>query len=813
MSMPSSFHRFALIATLCFAALSAGADDHDTTAGVTPTVTENGFMDLAWRQEDGELWMAIDDLDRPVIYQGSLARGVGSNDIGLDRGQLGATRLVRFERVGPRVLMIEENLRYRADSDDPAERRAVAHSFARSVLWGFDIKDTADGRLWVDMTGFALRDAHGLAATLRAQGHGSFSPDSSRSSIYPPRTRAFPDNTEIEAIVTFTGEPDGRLLASVVPDPTAITVHLHHSFVRLPDDGYTPLAFAPRSGFLDTGYAGSFYDYASAIDQPLERAFVRRHRLQKKTPGDAPSDVVEPIVYYVDPGAPEPVRAALIDGATWWRDAFTAAGFLNAFEVRLLPDGADPMDVRYNVIQWVHRSTRGWSYGASVIDPRTGEILKGHVTLGSLRVRQDRLLAEGLLSPFGKDDDGAERASAMALARIRQLSAHEVGHTLGLEHNFAGSTDNRSSVMDYPFPKIDLVAGEIRLDDAYAVGIGLWDRRAIGWGYGDFSSHDDPAAARRAYLNATYKMGLSFVADRHARRAGDAHPDGNLWDNGADAIDELTHLMAVRRVALGNMGRASIPTSQPPATIEDALVPIYLLHRYQLQAVGKLIAGQYFDYAPAGALDGPAVRPVEESRQRAALDALLSTLTPRELAVPPSLMSYLAPRPPGFPDTRELFDHPTGFTFDRAAPPAALTELCLDVLLDPTRAARLTRANYENALDFHDLLETLVASTLRANRSRNNDALLQQTVNFAVIRRLIGLLHNGDADPAVRAAVRFVLTEVERENDAGRYPEPSVSWQAHDQWIGALIKQALSTNVEMPSPVAPTVPPGSPIGQ
>ncbi|MEO1576148.1 MAG: zinc-dependent metalloprotease, partial [Pseudomonadota bacterium] len=556
--------------------------------------------------------------------------------------------------------------------------------------------------------------------------------------IVLPRTMAFVNITEIDATVTFTGAPEGDLLATVVPDPTAITVHLHHSFVRLPDDGYAPLPFDPRSGFLDTAYAGSFFDYAAAIDAPLERAFVRRHRLVKTTPGSAPSTVVEPIVYYIDRGAPEPVRQALIDGATWWADAFADAGFLDAFEVRLLPEDADPMDVRYNVIQWVHRSTRGWSYGASVIDPRTGEILKGHVTLGSLRVRQDLLLAEGLLSPYDGTQDGKRRqkmAMDMALARIRQLSAHEVGHTLGLEHNFAGSADDRASVMDYPYPKID-VKGDLKrvidLSDAYAVGIGRWDRRAIGWGYGDFSDAADPAGARRAYLEDTYASGLRFVADRHARRASDMHPDGNLWDNGSNAIVELHNLMEARAIALAAMGNATIPPDRPAATIEESLVPIYLLHRYQLQAVGKLIGGARFDYAPRS--ETPSVTPVSDERQRAALDALLGTLAPEALRLPPSLLARLAPRPPGYAPTRELFAHPTGAAFDPAAPAASLAELCLDVLLDPTRAARLSRVP-AGQLDVDTLIDAVAYRTVGGDPADGGDAVIQRAVNVAVVRR------------------------------------------------------------------------------
>ena len=389
----------------------------------------DGFIDTWWDEDTGRMLVRVEAFDTPFIYQSSLPRGVGSNDLGLDRGQLGSTKIVRFQRSGPKVLLVEDNLQYRAQSDNSDERQAIAESFARSVIWGFtDIDDDASSTI-IDATAFFVRDAHGLGARLAAAGEGNYSVDESRSAIFLPRTKAFPDNTEVEAIVTLVGSATGPYLPTVVPDTTALTVHVHHSFIRLPDDNYEPLPYDPRSGVIGLRYDdGGFADYATAIGDSLVVDFGRRHRLEKKDPSAAVSEAVEPIVYYLDRGAPEPVRSALLEGARWWAQAFEAAGYKDAYRVELLPEGADPMDVRYNVIQWVHRSTRGWSYGSSVLDPRTGEILKGHVSLGSLRVRQDYLIAEGLLAPYADESVPGRDARDVARAHSPAIGARGRAH-------------------------------------------------------------------------------------------------------------------------------------------------------------------------------------------------------------------------------------------------------------------------------------------------------------------------------------------------------------------------------------------------
>ncbi|HEY0784442.1 MAG TPA: zinc-dependent metalloprotease, partial [Acidobacteriaceae bacterium] len=532
-----------------------------------------GLFPLNWEAKTGRLLLTIPAFGKDFLLLDSLPYGVGSNDLGLDRGQLGRGRVVRFYRSAPRVLLIERNLDYRSSSPSSEERLAVSQSFAESVLWGFKVESESATSVTVDATDFFLRDAHGVAETLQTLKQGGYHLDKDRSAIAFELAKDFPQNTEVEAVLTFTAEGPlpGKLVATVTPDPHAVTVHEHTSLIALPEDGYQPRRFDPRAGYFDLSYR----DYSAPLGTPIDVHLITRHRLEKKDPAAAISEPVHPIVYYVDRGAPEPIRSALIEGANWWSQAFEAAGFRNAFHVEALPEGADPMDVRYNMIQWVHRSTRGWSYGDSVIDPRTGEILKGQVTLGSLRARQDYLIAEALLAPYPA---GAKIPSPeieqMVLARLRQLAAHEVGHTLGLAHNFAASSvAPGTSVMDYPHPLITLDAqGRPDLTHAYSNGIGEWDKVAITYGYAQPAPDQQERAMLDAGLRAATDRGLLFVTDEDARPLGSAHPRAHLWDNGTNAADELTRLLAVRAAALHRFGEEAIQPDAPLATLADTLV-------------------------------------------------------------------------------------------------------------------------------------------------------------------------------------------------------------------------------------------------
>jgi hypothetical protein len=773
-------------------------------------VGQDGFLPVYWDEAGGRIWLEIPALDEELLYVESLPAGIGSNDIGLDRGQLGGEAVVRFERVGRQVLMVQPNYDYRAETSNAAERRAVRDAFATSVLWGFEVAAEEDGRVLVDATDFVLRDAHDVAGTLQRTGQGSYGLERSRSAPYLDNLRAFPDNTDLEATLTFVGEPQGGWVRSVAPTPEAVTVRQRHSFIRLPPPGYEPRASHPGAGFFGIAYA----DYAVPIEEPLTKRFIARHRLRKRDPTAAASEAVEPIVYYVDPGVPEPIRTALVEGARWWAQAFEAAGYRDAFRVEILPEDADPMDVRYNVIQWVHRATRGWSYGSSVSDPRTGEIIKGHVSLGSLRVRQDYLLAEGLLAPYANGDEAPPELEAMALARIRQLSAHEVGHTLGLAHNYIASSQGRASVMDYPHPLVRLAAdGSIDLSDAYDTDIGEWDAVAITYGYQDFPEGADEEVALETILTEARARGITFVSDQDARPAGSAHPRVHLWDNGTDAAAELERMMDVRRAALDRFGEAAIRSGRPLATMEEALVPLYLHHRYQIEAAAKVLGGLEYAYTLRG--DGqPSPAAVPAADQEAALEALLRTLDPVELALPEGLATAIPPRPYTYGPHRELFARWTGLAFDALSPAAAAADATLAMVLHEERAARLIQqaALHPGLPGLADVISRVVDATWDARPADPYEAEVARVVRRAVAERLMAMVA-GDGAPQVRAEAMLALQDVRERAQGDADAAPSRA----DRAAALLLLRDLDRFADHPEdyarpPSRVEPPPGSPIG-
>jgi hypothetical protein len=810
-----------LVLTVACAAAPARKTEPNPPAPATPAAIPSvadkvtgaralpGFFPLYWDDNGGKLWLEIDKWQREFLYQSALAAGVGSNDIGLDRGQLGPTRVVRFERSGPKVLLVQSNLDYRAVTSVPDEQRAVRESFAESALWGFTVAAETDGRVLVDATEFFLRDAHEVPATLKRTGQGAFRLEASRSALALDRTRNFPLNTEVEATLTFLGDEPGDWLQQVAPTPGAVTVREHHSFVALPPPGFVPRAFDPRSSF----FAIAYHDYASPITEPIVQRWTARHRLEKKDPRAAVSEPVRPIVYYLDRGTPEPVRSALLDGARWWSEAFEAAGYRNAFRVELMPEGADAMDVRYNVIQWVHRATRGWSYGASVIDPRTGEILKGHVSLGSLRVRQDYLIAEAMLAPYAQSSAPSARAQDMALARLRQLSAHEVGHTLGLMHNYAASTVGRASVMDYPPPVITLGAdGAPDVSSAYASGIGAWDKVAIAWGYAHYPPGTDERAAGSKRLLEAFASGQRFLTDQDARPAGSSSSIAHLWDAGGDALEELRRIMQVRAAALARFGEANIRDGAPLATLEDALVPLYMSHRYQVEAASKLIAGIDYTFALRG--DGqPATRAIAPAEQRKALAAVLATLTPQALALPDRLAAMIPPRPPMYPRGREHFKARTGMVFDALAPAEAAAKHTLQQLFAPERAARLIEQHARNPQSpgLEEVLGAIVTATWKARREPGLRGAIARVVDQVVLFDLMALSRNPRASAQTRAVAALELQALKAWTAAAANQTRDPAERAHLAYAEQQIAELQRDPRRLDAP--PAEPPdGPPIG-
>lgn len=806
--MPRVLSLFALTLVLALPLSAQTPSIADKTAGMTRL---DGFFALYRDDAEGLLYLEIPRMEEPFLYQISQPAGLGSNDIGLDRGQLGETYVVHFERVGPKVLLVAPNLRYRASSASEAERASVRGAFAEGILWGFTVAAESGARVLVDVTPFVVRDAHGVVQSLKQARQGAFRVESSRSALAPDRTRAFPDNTEMEARLTFVSDEPGALVRSVAADAQSVTLRVRHSFVRLPDPGYTPRRFHPGSGFFGV----QWQDYSAPIGEEMTQRFLVRHRLACAGPRDSEGlcAPARPIVYFLDPGTPEPVRSALLDGARWWAEAFVAAGFRDAFRVEMLPDTADPLDVRYNVIQWVHRSTRGWSYGASAVDPRTGEILKGHVSLGSLRVRQDYLLAEGLLAPYeGDNTDGFDAASdpmlAMALARIRQLSAHEVGHTIGLAHNYAASINSRASVMDYPAPLARLAAdGAIDLSDAYATGIGAWDKAAVRYGYTHFAPGADEHQQLDALLADTRAAGLLYLSDRDNAGALDAR--GSQWENGADVLANLREILAVRRAALARFDARAIRPGRPLSTLEDALVPLYLGHRYAAVAAAKLLGGQTYAYALRGDTQAGAAY-VEGSLQRQALDALLATLTPESLRLPPALHA-IPPPPPGYGDTREYFAGRTGLAFDPYAPAEAATALVLSELTRADRAARLAyQATLDASLPGLDTVWDEVTARLwqRPVPADAQDAHLTRLVQGAWAEALMALAARTGTAPAVQVATYRQLTAL-----AGWLAANSTGDAAHRSYYHDRLQRFLDRPFDaLPAAPEVSIPPGPPIG-
>jgi hypothetical protein len=724
----------------------------------------DGFVPIYWDAGRGRVLAEVPAFDRDVLYFVSAASGAGSVELPFDRGIL-VSEVVHFQRSGPRVLVVAQNQRYRAVGGSSAQQENVRDSFATSVLAALPIEADENGRVLVDASPLFLRDAADVEGRLRRSNQGTFRFDAARSGFHQPRIKSFPQNAEVETIATFAADNPGLLVNNVTPDGRFFTLRVHHSLLQAPE-GYTPRVADPRIGVSTI----SFRDYAKPFDQDTETQWITRWRLEKQDPAAPMSEPKVPIVFYLDPGIPEPTRSAMRTGALWWNKAYEAAGFRNAVQVKDPTPDMDPMDIRYSWILWINRDERGFSSGGTFRDPRTGEILGSKTRMDSHRIRTignyfeaytpttdggnddgalflgDASLAAALSSEQPDGIPGAERD--LILMRQTLLTAHELGHVMGFQHNFSSSLNNFASVMEYPTPRVKVANGRLDLGDAFQRAIGPYDEMMAKYAYTVF-----PAGKEKDGLESVIRemraKGLHYLPE--------TDPRWSWYDDRATPQEYLKETMAAREIMLRSYGPGILRPGEPLGALRDArLWMTYLHHRWAIEAGQRFVGGMFHTYQLKGD-SGPPTEIVPAATQREVLDLLLSAIRPAALEMPESLLAQLTPHP-----SSNLEDLASDYAFDHLRAARILSAMVLGDLLQPDRAARLVAFadRQQNALTLPDVLGQVMEATWSARPVDSaRHASLRRVTERAALDALMILGAHADATPDVRAVV---LQEIRR---------------------------------------------------